>query len=159
MKHSPTVEVKYVSYLGEIGAGSSVPAFDNVYPFIPRDELIPVALPIGVSTSDAGILTVRGISLSDFNVWDGDRMLIKKRFSWKDIDEDTICVVYIHATGELVAKRIEIGANTLILKASGGGISDLEYSPDEVEIRGIVLEFLIDAKTQIARAREAKVCQ
>ncbi len=155
---SPTLEVQYLPYLGEIGCGRSVEAYDNVYPFIPRDELIPVAMPRGVTARDAGVMTVRGMSLTDFNVFDGDRMVVQTKFSLlRDIDEDTICVVFIHATAELVAKRIIRQANSIILRASGGGISDIECSLDDVEIRGIVLEFLIDAKTQIARAREAKL--
>jgi SOS-response transcriptional repressor LexA len=153
-RSSPTSEVQYVAYLGEVGCGKSVPASDNVYPFIPKDELIPVPLPAGMSPRDAGVMTVRGMSLTDFNVWDGDRMVVKTRFSqWRDIDEDTICVVYIHATGELVAKRIIREANTITLKASGGGIKDIECAIDEVEIRAIVLDFLIDAKTQMYRAK------
>jgi SOS-response transcriptional repressor LexA len=157
MKRTPKLEVQYVKYLGEVGCGKAVPAYDNVYPFMPKDELIPVPLPAGMSHKDAGIMTVRGMSLTDFNIFDGDRMLVKTRFSsWRDIDEDTICVVYIHATAELVAKRVIRGANTITLKASGGGIRDIECSIDDVEIRGIVLDFLIDAKTQMTRAREAK---
>jgi hypothetical protein len=157
MRRSPTSEVHYVAYLGEVGCGKAVPAYDNIYPFMPKDELIPVPLPPGVAARDAGVMTVRGMSLNDFNVFDGDRMVVQTRFSsWRDIDEDTICVVYIHATAELVAKRIIRGANTITLKASGGGIRDIECSTDDVEIRGIVLDFLIDAKTQMIRAREAK---
>jgi SOS-response transcriptional repressor LexA len=158
LETSPTLEVQYLPYLGEVGCGRAVEAYDNVYPFMPKDELIPVAMPRGVTARDAGVMTVRGMSLTDFNVFDGDRMVVKTKFSpFRDIDEDTICVVFIHATSELVAKRIIRQANSIILKASGGGIRDIECSLDDVEIRGIVLEFLIDAKTQIARAREAKM--
>jgi SOS-response transcriptional repressor LexA len=156
-QRQPTLEVQYVPYLGEVGCGSSLPAHDNVYPFMPKDELIPVPLPAGMTPRDAGVMTVRGMSLTDFNVFDGDRMVVQTRFSsFRDIDEDTVCVVYIHATGELVAKRIVRGANKITLKASGGGIRDIECSVDDVEIRGIVIDYLIDAKTQMARAREAK---
>jgi len=157
MKHNaPKTEVKFVEYLGEIGCGRPVEAFDNVYPFIPKDELIPIALPANVNARDAGVMTVRGLSLSDFNVFDGDRLVISKKFSWKDIDEDTICAVLIHATGEMAAKRIVRGANKLILRSSGGGIPDVEFSIDDIELKGIVTDFLIDAATQISRAREAK---
>jgi hypothetical protein len=106
---------------------------------------------------DAGILTVRGLSLSDFGIFDGDQLLVKHRPSWTEITEDTVCIVLIHSTGEVVAKRIERGANTLILKASGGGIPDMEYGIDEIEIRSIVIKALFDIDTLISRAREAKV--
>ena len=147
----------YVPYLGEVGCGQAVEAYDNVIPFAPKSELVPVSLPAGVLARDAGVMTVRGLSLSDFNVFDGDRMVVTTKFNrFSDIDEDTICVVLIHATGEMVAKRIIRGANMLTLRASGGGIRDIVVAPDEVEIKAIVIDFLIDARTQMTRAREAK---
>lgn len=148
--------MKYVQYAGEIGCGRAVEAFDNVYPFIPKSELTPVALPEGMPAQDTIIYTVRGLSLSDFNIFDDDRLLVLKRFSLRNIKDDTICIVLIHSTGELVAKRLEKGSNKIILKASGGGIKDAEYAPEEIEIRGIVLDVLVNIDAQITRAREAK---
>jgi hypothetical protein len=157
MSKAPKLELKYVRYLGEVGCGRAVEAYDNVYPFMPKDELIPVALPANVPAKDSGVMTVKGLSLTDFGLFDGDELLVTRAFNKRDIDEDTVCIVYIHPTGELTAKRIERGANTLILKASGGGIPDKEYSIDEVEIRYVVLKALIDMPVLIARAREAKL--
>lgn len=151
-----TLEIKMIPYLGEVGAGTPVPAYDNVYPFMPKSELYPVAVPSNLPANSMGLVTVRGLSLTDFNIFDGDQLVFTRQFNRREIDEDTICIVYIHATSELVAKRIEVGANMLTLKASGGGIADKEYSVDEVEIRGVVIKVEIDIKSQIARAREAK---
>jgi SOS-response transcriptional repressor LexA len=158
IKTSPTtkLEIKMIPHLGEVGAGSSVPAYDNVYPFMPKSELYPVAVPAHLPASKLGLVTVRGLSLTDFNIFDGDQLVFTRQFNRREIDEDTICIVFIHATQELVAKRIVIGANMLTLKASGGGIADKEYSIDEVEIRGVVIKVEIDVKSQIARARETK---
>jgi hypothetical protein len=156
MKNAPKLELKYVQYLGELGCGRAIEAYDNVYPFIPRDELIAVALPANVQAKDSGVFTIRGLSLTDFGLFDGDELLVTKAFNKRDIDEDTVCVVYIHPTGELVAKRIERGANMLILKASGGGIPDMEYGIDEIEIRYIVVKALVDMQTLITRSRESK---
>lgn len=157
MKQAPKLEVKYVQYLGEVGCGRAVEAYDNVYPFISKDELVPVALPENIPAKGSGVMTVSGLSLSDFGLFDGDSLVVTKHFSWRDITEDTVCIVYIHATGELVAKRIERLANTLLLKASGGGLADKEYAIDEIEIRYVVLKALIDMPVLINRAREAKV--
>lgn len=157
IKSKPTkLEIKMIPYLGEVGAGRAVEAYDNILPFMPKSELFPVAVPAHIPAGKLGLVTVRGLSLTDFNIFDGDQLVFTRQFSQREIDEDTICIVFIHATGELVAKRIEVGANMLTLKASGGGIADKEYSIDEVEIRGIVIKVEIDVKSQIARAREAK---
>lgn len=156
-RNQPTLEIKYVPHLGEVGCGTAVEAYDNVFPFIPKDELCPVALPVGVNAQNIGMVTVRGPSLSDFGIWDGDELVIRTKFAWREIDEDRICIVFIHATQELVAKRIVKGANTITLKASGGGVRDMEYSMDEVEIRAIVIKVQFDVSRVIARSREANV--
>jgi SOS-response transcriptional repressor LexA len=156
MKKQPQLEVKFVPHRGEIGCGSAVEAYDNVLPFLAKSELFPVAVPVGIPASDVWLMTVRGPSLNDFLIFDGDHLVITKVFSLRDVDDDTIFAVYIHATGELVAKRITKGANTVTLRASGGSIKDLEYAIDEIELRGIVIDVQIPIRTQIARAREAK---
>lgn len=117
---------------GEIGAG-------RVVPFIPRSELVPVVVPASLPESSILTLTVRGISLTDLGIMDGDVLILRNKFSWREIGEDTICAVFIHSTGELCAKKIIRGANTLFLRASGGGIPDKEVTPDDVEIRGIAI--------------------
>lgn len=154
MKRKPTLQMKYVQYLGEVGCGQAVET--NVYPFMPKSELMPVAIPEWMPAQDAGIYTVRGLSLSDFNIFNDDRLLVRTKFLRSEITPDTICIVFVHSTGETLAKRIIKGANTLTLKASGGDLKDIEYSPDEVEIRGIVIDVMIDINAQIARAREIK---
>jgi SOS-response transcriptional repressor LexA len=159
MKKSPRLEVKYVQYLGEVGCGRPVEAYDNVYPFIPKSELQAVALPENMPTRDVGIMIARGLSLSDFGIFDGDQLLVKTRCSWREVDDDTICVVYIHPTAEVVAKRVERGANKLLLKASGGGLPDKEYGIDEIELKGIVMKAIFDVNTLIARTREARIRQ
>jgi SOS-response transcriptional repressor LexA len=155
-RQAPKLEIKFVPHLGQVGCGRAVEALDNVYPFIPRDELIAVALPSHIPASQSGVFEISGLSLSDFGLFEGDELLVTKAFDKRDIDENTICVVYIHSTGELVAKRIERGANTVTLRASGGGFADKEYAIDEIEIRYIVLKAIIDMDTLITRSREAK---
>jgi SOS-response transcriptional repressor LexA len=152
-RQAPKLEMRYVPYLGEVGCGRPV---ENIIPFIPKSELVPVALPEWMPAQESGVYTVRGLSLTDFNIFDDDRLVVRQKFSWRDIKPDTICIVFIHTTGELVAKRIERGANKLILKASGGDIPDREYSLDEVEVKAIVVDVLIDVNSHIARARETK---
>jgi SOS-response transcriptional repressor LexA len=130
----PTMAVVMVHDFGEVGAGS-------VVPFIPRSELAPVVVPENLANSAdrLGIVTVSGVSLEDLGIYTGDVLIIKHTFTWREITPDRVCIVYVHATGELVAKKVVRSANTLILRASGGGIRDLEYAPDEIEIRAIVV--------------------
>ena len=88
----------WVRELDESDLDDSVPA--KATP-IPR----PVAVPAGLPASDIWLMTVRGPSLSDFQIFDGDQLVITKVYSTHDVDADTIFAVFIHATGELVARR------------------------------------------------------
>jgi SOS-response transcriptional repressor LexA len=155
MKRSPSqLEMKFVSHYGEVGAGAAV---DNIIPFMPQTTLVPVVVRGELAAAGLGAVTVRGLSLTDLGIHDGDTLVISKRFTYRDIDENTICIVFIHPTGELVAKRIIKEANTITLRASGGGLPDKQYRPDEVEIRGIVVRISLDVETYIARHLESKV--
>jgi len=121
-------------HYGEIGAG-------KVVPFIPQNGLIEVAVPKNLADDrEIMTLTVRGCSLEDEGIFDGDVLICRLRFSWSEIDENTICAVFIHSTGELCAKKIIREANMLTLRASGGGIPDKQYSPDEIEIKAIAYD-------------------
>lgn len=129
----PEFHTVQVAHLGSIDCG-------QVLPFFPKSELSTVCIPTDVAAQEVFTVDVRGISLSDLGIYDGDRLLCRRRFSIHKITEKTICIVYIHSTGELVAKRIVREANSLILRASGGGIPDREVYPDDIEIRGIVTD-------------------
>lgn len=124
--HNVTVE-----HYGSIDCG-------RVLPFIPKSELSAVTIPGDVPAQDVFTLKVRGISLSNLGIYDGDLLICRRKFSVHQITDRTICAVYIHSTGELVAKRIIREANSLILRASGGNIPDREVYPDDIEIRGVV---------------------
>src|SRR5438105_2619478 len=102
---APKLAVRYVRNYGQIGAGRAV---DNVIPFIPPSELVPIFVPesIASSSGDIGVSTVCGVSLENLGIFSGDYLIWKRAFTWREITPDRICIVYIHATGELVAKKV-----------------------------------------------------
>lgn len=127
--------MRRVPLLGEVGAGS-------VVQFTPRNELIPVAVPSNIRDEDVGTLVVRGCSLEDEGVFDGDYLIFNRRFTKRDCMFETICVVFIVSTGELVAKKLLFGGNgSITLRASGGGIADMNFSGEDIEIKGVVFGF------------------
>lgn len=131
MPPKPEFTTVEVPHIGAIDCG-------RVLPFIPVSELVTVAIPTDIPVNAVFTLRVRGVSLNDLGVFDGDLLICRRNFSTRQITDRTICAVYVHSTGELVAKRIIRQANTLTLRASGGGIPDREVTPDEIEIKGIV---------------------
>ena len=119
-----------------IGAGT-------VVPFTPRHgETTPVALPPNVKESDAGVLLVCGASLEDEGIYTGDLLIFTKRFNIRSIFNGEIFIVHIIATGEILAKKlVPHGPETVILRASGGGVRDMHFLRDDIEIKGMVLGF------------------
>lgn len=127
-------EVRMVPDLGEIGAG-------RVLPFKSTERMVPVMVPSNAPADAAlGRMTVRGLSLEDEDIYDGDYLLLRSDITKKDIGPHTICAVLIHTTGELVAKKVLYSAsqsNYVTLRASGGGLKDMYFPADEIEIRAI----------------------
>lgn len=137
MRKEPTYRVLELEIHGEAGAGS-------VIPFVSRGERIPVAIPEnGVADEHYGTLIVRGISLTNDGIADGDLLILRKNITRKDIKRDTICAVYIRSTGDLVAKKLRYGnrGDDVTLRSSGGNIPDIHYHADDIEVRGIAIGF------------------
>jgi SOS-response transcriptional repressor LexA len=85
-------------------------------------------------------LTISGNSLEGIGIFDGDKVVCKKAFSQKEIGNDTICIVYIPALGETVAKKIRFLGGHMVLKSCNNEVPDMKVKPDDVEIRGVVIE-------------------
>lgn len=120
---------------GEVGAGKllpfpqSAPVADTVY----LDEREDAA--------HVGTLTIRGDSLVGAGLLNGDTAICRKVFRRADIKPNTICVVYIIATGELVAKRLRFSEGRVILCSVSAEHADRYFQPDEVDIRGIIIGY------------------
>lgn len=125
--------IRDIPWEGEVGAG-------RLLPFIPKGGTVSMAVPNDIPDNEPlGTLTVRGPSLEDVGILDGDVVLCRKIFSKKKITPDTVCIVYIHATGEVVAKKVAFFGDMVRLLSCGGGIKDIEAHPDAIEIRGIII--------------------
>ena len=140
------LEVALVNDYGEVGCG-------RVVPFTPKDAQVPVVLPPDASPSQYCVMTVRGLSLTDDGIYDGDRLVINLFFNKRDITRENICVVLIHPTGELVAKKLIRHGDKVCLRSSGGGIPDKIYEWDEIEIKGVAVSFqrMLDGYGRLTR--------
>lgn len=132
--HVKEWEIRFGQDHGEIGAGT-------VVEFVPRDNVVPMFVPKN-SPPEAvfGRMTVRGISLENEDIFDGDFVLLRNDITRKDIGPHTICAVYIRSTGELVAKKLDFGTrgDYVTLKSSHDEIKDIHHHKDDIEVRGIV---------------------
>jgi SOS-response transcriptional repressor LexA len=134
-KNLPKLDLMFVRNFGEVGAG-------NVVPFNPRDELLPVLAPSVYNGTDViGALAVSGRSLENEGIKDGDILICRRNITNKDVTHDTICIIYIRPTGELLAKKVVSSNGMVTLRSCGGEVKDKHYQPDDIEVRAIVIGF------------------
>jgi SOS-response transcriptional repressor LexA len=133
------LEIVEVESEGYVAAGRTIP-------FPPPESSTLLALPPQlVQLAKQGMvktMTITGNSLSGVGIYDGDEVVCKKTFSKKEIGRNTICIVYIPATGEVVAKKIDFRDDYLILRSCNADYPDMKVKPDDVDIRGIVIQLV-----------------
>lgn len=129
-------EIFQVQIHSEVGAG-------RVVPFTPRNQTAPVALPVGtdVQAQEIGLMTVRGPSLNNLGIYDGDYLICTRKFTKRDITPETVCIVFIGSTGELQAKKVIEQYGKITLRSSGGDIKDAFYERDDIEVKSIVIGY------------------
>jgi phage repressor protein C with HTH and peptisase S24 domain len=126
--------VREIAFEGEVGAGRLVP-------FEPRGGTVSMLVPDHIPEGEPlGAMRVNGRSLEGVGIHDGDFVLVRKLFSRKQVKKDTVCVLWLHTLGEVVAKKVTFRKDHLILHYCG-----LEPEPplilpaSDVEFRGIVI--------------------
>ena len=134
----PPTYMTEIQHYGAVGTG-------KVVAFAPKNTKVLVALPrSSAAYSEAyGVATACGPSLNEEGVHDGDLLIFCRQFTIEDVTPETVCIVFIEPTGELVAKKVifDQASDQVILRSSGGGIEDVYYQPDEIEIRAVVTDF------------------
>lgn len=88
------------------------------------------------------IVTFTGVSLEGIGIYDGERGLCKTAFNRKEITPTTVCIVYLHETGETLAKAVVYKQGSVILKSFHPSIEDMIFRPDQVQVQGILLYLL-----------------
>ena len=133
MTEKPLIARK-VKHYGEIGAG-------RVIPFIPRGVTTEIYVADeSLSDDDFGTITVRGRSLEDEGIFDGDVLIFCRKFARRDVTPHTVCILYVKSAAELMAKKVLFDRrDELTLRSSGGGCKDLYFEPEDVDIWGVAV--------------------
>lgn len=130
MPQKPLVPKQFKHY-GDVGAG-------RVIPFIPRDVTTTVYVPESMEEEDGGTVTVRGHSLEDANIFDGDTLIFSRKFTKQHITPHAVCVLWVKSAAELMAKKVLFDTpGYLRLRSSKEGVKDLLYESEDVEIWGV----------------------
>ncbi len=113
--------------LGYIAAGSPIEAIEQ------REYLqIPDSLR---TTKPCYVLQVRGDSMIEEGILDGDYIVVEQRDSARNGE----IVVALVDGSEATLKRIEQRKGVVILHPANSSMRPMKYSPDQVEIQGILV--------------------
>ena len=136
MRNEKTLRLEYEDVQGQVAAGS-------ILPFTPKSGKVHFLVPNHLTKAEIGMLEICGPSLEDLGIYSGDILIYTTRFNPRDVLFERVCVVHILTTGEIVAKKILPAADDhLTLRASGGGVKDVFYHRNEIEVKGVMISFI-----------------
>lgn len=122
---------------GFVAAGRSVLPFPT-----PESTTIVPLTPQQAKLAAKGLIqtmTVYGPSLERVGIFDSDKVIVQKAVSRKQIGRDTICIVYIPSSGEVVGKKLVFLGKEVLLKSCNRNVPDIYIEADSIDIRGIVI--------------------
>jgi repressor LexA len=115
-----------IPFLGTIAAGRPIEAVPQPETLRVPDELL--------GSRPCYVLRLRGDSMIEEGILDGDYVVIEQRDSARNGE----IVVALVANEEVTLKRIEQKPGWVILHPSNAGMKPMAYSPDEVQIQGVL---------------------
>lgn len=123
--------VRHVPLVGDVAAGTGVLADERV------EELLP--LPEDFTGTDAAfVLRVRGDSMIDAAILDGDYVVVR---NIPEVRNGDIIVAGIPG-GEATVKTYRKKGSTIVLEPANERLSPMEFSADEVVVYGRVVSVL-----------------
>jgi len=127
LREEPEADEDALPFLGYIAAGRPIEAIEN-----PETIQVPPALHSG---GDCYVLEVRGDSLIEDGILDGDWVVIEQRSHARNGE----VVVALVENSEATLKRIEQTPGQVVLHPANSTMAPMHYSPDQVQIQGILV--------------------
>lgn len=129
-------EVIHLPLLGKVAAGIPIEELNH-------DETIVVPLNLVRDPSRSFTLQVKGQSMIDDGIFDGDILVVQEQKTARngeiavaDVNnEATVKRFYLHSSAKMVTPQVE-------LRPANPDMESMWYSPDEITIRGIVVGLL-----------------
>ncbi len=128
MAVEPTAAATALPLMGEVAAGLPIEAIENQEPIeVPRDMF--------GRGRDSFVLRVRGSSMIDDGIRDGDLIIIESR---KKAEPGQTVIALIDGT-ETTVKRFYPDGDTILLKPANETMSPMRFHASQVQIQGIVV--------------------
>ena len=115
-----------IPFLGTIAAGRPIEA-------VPQPEYLQVPDEL-LGRNPCYVLKVRGDSMIEAGILDGDYVVIEQR----DSANNGEIVVALVRNEEVTLKRIEQKRGKVVLHPANAGMDVMTYSPNEVQIQGVL---------------------
>lgn len=115
-----------IPFLGAIAAGCPIEAVAQAETMRVPDQLL--------GSRPCFVLQVSGDSMIEAGILDGDYVVIEQR----DSANNGEIVVALVANEDVTLKRIEQKPGRVILHPENAGMKPMTYSPDEVQIQGVL---------------------
>ena len=126
--HAPSVDAVRLPLVGEIAAGSPLLAAENVEEYLPLPR----------TTKGDFLLRVKGDSMIEAGILDGDIVVIRRC----DTAENGDIVVALVDHEEATLKRLRKKGNTIALEAANPEFKTRIFGPDQVDIQGRLVGLL-----------------
>jgi repressor LexA len=123
--------VRYVPLVGEVAAGTGVLAQENVEELMTLPEQF-------TGTSPTFMLRVRGDSMIDAGIFDGDYVVVREQH---DAEVGDVVVAGIPGD-EGTVKTFDLKRGKVVLKPANATLSPMEFDPDDVTVYGKVVSVL-----------------
>lgn len=127
---APAPRAVPIPLLGRIAAGRPIEAIQGYERIFVPPELL--------GRGETFALRVRGDSMLDAGIFDGDLVLIEKRSNARDGE----VVVALINREEATLKRIEQKPGMVVLHAENSRYTAQRYRPDQVEIQGVLVALM-----------------
>ena len=122
----PSQQEEGIPFLGRIAAGRPIEA-------ISESELMQVPAEL-MGNGACYVLQVTGDSMIDEGIYDGDYVIIEQR----DTANNGEIVVALVDNAEVTLKKIEQRPGKVILYPANAAMAAMVYSPDEIQIQGVL---------------------
>lgn len=126
LRAAPDHELSTLPLLGRIAAGRPIEALED-----PQELEVPMQLR---GKGRCYVLQVRGDSMVDEGILDGDWVVIEQREHARDGE----IVVALIDGEEATLKRIEQTPSVCILHPANPALAPMRYAPERVQIRGVL---------------------
>ena len=123
---------RFVPLVGDVAAGTDVLAEENV------EELLPLPEELTGSGGDVFLLRVRGDSMIEAGILDGDMIVVRRQ----PVAEKGDIVVAGIPGDEATVKRLARTGPRVVLNPANARLRPMEYAADEVRIYGKVVSVL-----------------